>query len=227
MREQEQSAGSVTEMFGTHHVAIRLCGPVTTASIFALVDAMERGVGYYQYRRVDIEIDSPGGEVRALDYYLNKLDGMRRRIPGLIIGTLAMTEASSAAAQLLSLGTVGYRRAYASTTILYHNSRIPFRQSVLTQTDMESLAQQLKEADDAMQVRLLDHLFGGRSTLRLPSAAAVAALAWQASDLDERSREEAAAVMTALFLHDKPITPGQARDLCLIDRIEEPHEAAA
>lgn len=198
---------------------IRLQGQITTAAIFDLVDQIEVAIEYYRYPRVDIEIDSPGGELRALDYLLTKLTRWREN-SRLVIGTLAMTEAASAAAVLLSMGTIGYRRAYPYARMLYHQPRLPTQDTVLTRDNTAVIGTMLAEAEAHIRDRLLDHLFRDRPKVSMPGISHVKRLTWEPKDVKPRSRSDAARILAALDAHDRQITALQAISLGLLDQVE-------
>lgn len=60
----------------------------------------------YQFRIIDLHIDSPGGSADALHYLVHALDPWRRG-EGRVLRTFGVNEVASAAALLLSFGTVG------------------------------------------------------------------------------------------------------------------------
>lgn len=95
---------------------------VTSESIYSLCDSVEQAIGYYQYPTVEIRIHSPGGESNALRHYADQLARWTKK--SLNIRTVALTECASAAALLLSLGTLGHRRASLSSRLLYHRPRV-------------------------------------------------------------------------------------------------------
>jgi hypothetical protein len=50
-----------------HRASLTFNGPVTVPAIQQLVRYIERAFDYYKYDTVEVEIDSPGGELRALN----------------------------------------------------------------------------------------------------------------------------------------------------------------
>lgn len=138
---------------------VRFCSPVDANSIFALCDEIDLALDYYLYPRVTIEIDSPGGEVRSLIYYIQKLKGWRKR--QVAIETVALTQCSSAAAFMLSLGDLGKRNSMPRAMLLYHNARIySSAQQPLTSDQLDKLRTILSQTDAEMLVSLLRHLYG-------------------------------------------------------------------
>lgn len=106
-----------------HRAVVRLAGEVNNDSIFALCDEIDLALDYYKYPLVEIQIDSPGGPVDSLDYYLTRLKSWRA--DGLRVSTLAMTRAASAAAVILALGDGGLRRAYPSARLQFRHAALP------------------------------------------------------------------------------------------------------
>lgn len=138
---------------------IRLIGEVNNKSIFSLCDEIDLAIEYYNYRKIDIQIDSPGGSISSLDYYISKLDKWQQR-HGVIIGTLGLTSVASAAAMILSLGTIGYRRAYMSSQLVYHNSRlITQKEEMWTKERLDYTNKSLVETDDRLLNRLVKHVY--------------------------------------------------------------------
>ncbi|MBS1681667.1 MAG: ATP-dependent Clp protease proteolytic subunit [Bacteroidetes bacterium] len=141
---------------------IRLIGEVNNQSIFALCDEIDLAIEYYNYKKIDIQIDSPGGAITSLDYYLSKLHKWQQRY-GVIIGTLGLTKIASSAAMILSLGTIGYRRAYQSSQLVYHNSRIiTSKAEVWTKERLDYTNKSLAETDGRLITRLVKHIHSNK-----------------------------------------------------------------
>ncbi len=110
------------------HAIERKCGrivfntEVNESSIQELAMLIDMGFKYYQYDKIEIEINSPGGVVRAMYYLLDNFTKYKNS--GKIIATTTSFDAASAAALILSSGSVGYRCANYNSSILYHYSRI-------------------------------------------------------------------------------------------------------
>jgi ATP-dependent protease ClpP protease subunit len=137
---------------------VRFCGPVDTAQIFALCDEIDSLIDHYFYNHITLEIDSNGGELQSLLYYIQKLKGWRR--DGVRIETVALTQCASAAALMLSFGDIGHRYAMPRSKILYHNARVySSNQIPLTSESLEKLRSSLSRADAELLVALLNHLF--------------------------------------------------------------------
>ena len=138
---------------------VRLIGEVNNRSIFALCDEVDLAIEYYNYSKIDIHIDSLGGSISSLDYFISKLDKWQNKY-GVTIGTLGLTNVASAAAMILSLGTIGYRRAYMSAQLTYHNSRILTNgQEIWTKERLDITSDRLTKTDDRLITRLVNHIF--------------------------------------------------------------------
>ena len=203
---------------------IRLKGPVESESIIWLCDEIDLAVDYYNYRRVDIQIDSPGGEIAALDYFMTRLSDWRQ-VEGLVLGTLALTRAASAAAMILSLGSIGHRRAYPSAQLLYHDSRIMSGEgTVWTRQSLDRHRHALAETDARLTRALAAHVMAGKAA---GGALQVRALqpASSAGDpefeaVEATSADELAELYGALNARDLFITPEDALGLHLIDMLQ-------
>jgi len=93
-------------------------GEVTIESILAVNDLGRLAVNYYQAKSLDLEIDSPGGDCRALDHFLDFRDELVEG--GIRLTTTGLTQASSAAAMMLTMGDIGFRRVRKNCRLLFH-----------------------------------------------------------------------------------------------------------
>jgi hypothetical protein len=153
--------GYVDLGFERHGAVATLRGPLVVDRALALVRRLDQAVGYYQYRNLEIAIDSPGGEGDALKHVLDALGRLRRR--GVRVATRGLTEACSAAALLLSSGAPGHRRVASHTRLLYHHGRLPgdilSQQLIgaeLTASRTDRLLQALTQMRDGL-ARIDDH----------------------------------------------------------------------
>lgn len=136
---------------------VRLHGSIDNNSIFALCDEINLAVDYYHYQNIQIEIDSHGGAVSSLEYYLGQLKRWREEYR-VRIGTLVMTTAASAAAVILSMGDIGHRRAYRSSRLLYHDARFISNNEMWTKYRLEEAYKQLRETDNRLLSSLVSHI---------------------------------------------------------------------
>ena len=94
-------------------------GVIEEEMMLQLVASMQQLHDEYFYTRIRLEINSPGGEARALDYCVEAMDSLRAR--GVRFTTRALMSAGSAAANLVALGDV--REASRSASFLFHQAR--------------------------------------------------------------------------------------------------------
>ena len=98
-----QSDGhSILVEHGHERAIVSFVAPVTESSVIELVRTVNELERQRFYRHVELQIASPGGQVLALQYFLEALAYWKDR--GLRLTTLALTSCSSAAAVMLSLG---------------------------------------------------------------------------------------------------------------------------
>lgn len=137
---------------------IRFSGKVDADRIFYLCDEIDFSINDYHYRRVQLQIDSPGGEVRALNYFIDRLAHWRAK--GVVIETQALTHCCSAGGFMLSLGDLGHRTALPDSLLLFHNVRTATGDSAMTVEKLDSLRWNLSMTDYRMLLRLLRHQHG-------------------------------------------------------------------
>ena len=201
------------------HAVLRISGAITREAAFRLADEIDLLVTYYHYSAIDLHIDSPGGEGTALIYLLQRLAEWRQT-NGLVLGTLALTEASSSGALLASFGTVGHRRSHPGALLLYHRPRILTSGTTeLTEEVLAGYQRLLRHADERLLDELARHVWDGsvpvdRATLSVSEGTGPEA----AKEI--KSVAGLAELYGRLAARDRPITPETAVGLRLIDRIE-------
>ena len=92
------------------------------ACSWPLAHQFEQLFGYYQNRRVLLSIESPGGEIDALEYLLRVMDKWSKQGRAVAVGSTF--QCASAAAFLLAMGQWRQRRVDRSTLLLFHSARI-------------------------------------------------------------------------------------------------------
>lgn len=204
---------------------VRLVDPIQNETMFWVCDEVDLALEYYCYRHIELHIDSPGGSVAALEYYLSRLSYWRT-IDGFVLETLALTAAASAAAMILALGTIGYRRAYRSAQLLFHDARIrPHQDETWTHEELEHHRRALMEADERMITRLAEHVYHGTAD----DTGSLQIGAWKpgqepgpetSGHRTIRSAAELKEVYHTLSDRDMVITPETALALNLVDRID-------
>jgi len=175
---------------------IRLTGEIDMPVSFALVDEINLLHDYYQFRDLHLHIDSHGGSADALHYLVHALLPWRRG-EGRVLRTFGVNEVASAAALLLSFGTVGYRTAPSRCRLLYHSVR-RFQQENTTETvaQLRVITRRLEYWDQCFVDLLAEHTLASK-------------------DSTSYRRK-----LLRLMRKETFITPEQAVELKLIDRVE-------
>jgi len=137
---------------------IRLTGDIDMPLCYALIDEIKLLHGYYQYRTIELEIDSPGGNADALHHLVQFLAPWSRG-EGRILRTKGPNEVCSAAAILLSFGTLGHRVASSHSRLLYHHVRKTFPNgSSQTVSELLSSGKRLDAWEKTFLEQLVEHL---------------------------------------------------------------------
>ena len=177
---------------------IRLTGDIEMPVAYALVDEVTLLHDYYRFRSVELHIDSPGGSADALHYLVHALEPWSRG-EGRILRTLGMNEVASAAAMLLSFGTVGHRAASKRTRLLYHTVRSVQRENTPhTVAQLKVVTRRLEHWDRMFVDLLAEHA--------LPGCSGAEAVSFRAK-------------LKRLMRRETFIAPELAREMKLIDRI--------
>ena len=225
---------------------VSFVAPVTESSVIELVRTVNELQRQRFYRHVELQIASPGGQVLALQYFLEALAYWKGR--GLRLTTLALTSCSSAAAVMLSLGD--RRKASPASLILYHFARIHVSESTpITRTHARHFAESL----DLLDTRILGALVS-RATANPPqphefsaedrtalqelraalgdSSDAKDSVTWLAQwleatqDASEQDRETRWTTLYRILCEtDRPISGRLAYSLGLVDELVQPMAA--
>ena len=83
--------------FGVDRATVTIMTRITEESMINLISEIERLIFGYFYPRIELRISSPGGDLVALDYYLDAVTRFRQH--GVRIETRTLTDAGSAAAR--------------------------------------------------------------------------------------------------------------------------------
>ena len=146
------------ESMGQHEAVISYNGTLTQEGVLVLTGRLERLFGYYQYERVVLKLESPGGDVNALDYLLRILGKYAKS--GHWVETQSTFMCASAGAVLLSAGSFGTRRVGPQTMLLYHCARLQSEKSEFTASSSVLLTQALLNIDrkliDSLVARFID-----------------------------------------------------------------------
>jgi ATP-dependent protease ClpP protease subunit len=157
--DKKKDKSDVSVWYDGEKATVRVHGYVNNEVIFQLCDEVNLAVDYYNYRRVEIQIDSEAGAVSSLEYYLAWLEKWRKT-DKFTIETLALTKAASAGAMILSTGSIGCRRAFKSTRLLYHDARIYSSEGeVWTKDKLWVSHRQLESTDERVMQYLVQHVF--------------------------------------------------------------------
>jgi ATP-dependent protease ClpP protease subunit len=150
----------ITTLLDAHCPSIRLTGEIDMTVGYALIDEIKLLRSYYQFRTVELQIDSPGGSAEALQYIVLSMQEWRRG-KGHVLRTVALNEVCSAAAIMLSLGTVGHRVASAHSRLLYHPARSTTLSGV-TQTvpQLRVVGRRLEHWNKYSMNLLIEHVAG-------------------------------------------------------------------
>ena len=120
---------------------------INSDSVLYLIDLMESAFVYYQYKELNINIESPGGSVSALDLIIDKFKEFQERKKN--ITTKAVMAAASAAAIMVTAGDIGKRGVNKNSFILYHKSRIS-EEKTITVNKLDELRAELIKIDEKM-----------------------------------------------------------------------------
>jgi ATP-dependent protease ClpP protease subunit len=121
--------------------------------------ALRQIFGYYQYDAVTFRLSTPGGSLTALTAILQTME--RWRSIGRKVNTEASFQAASAGALLLAMGEVGKRTVHPYSSLLFHHTRIGGTTSAITAGAAVRLATSLKQHDQSLLKRMVDHISEG------------------------------------------------------------------
>jgi ATP-dependent protease ClpP protease subunit len=152
----DSAPADISCQLGEHQAHLSLNGPLTVVAIQRLVQQVKLAFSYYQYERVELEIDSIGGDLRALNYFLEHRQAWREQ--GYAVHTCGAVTCASAAALLVAFGDLGKRHIYRSTQLLFHFSRVLIENRYLTARDTRELTRTLQQTDEAMLGSLIEYI---------------------------------------------------------------------
>jgi len=121
MQTNNEFSLTVLEM-GTHQAGLIYTGEMSQPGALALTRQFERLFGYYQYPKIVLSIESPGGALDGLEYVLRSM--MKWSAQGRHVAVRSTFLCASAGAFLLAMGAWGERRVDKGTLLLFHNARI-------------------------------------------------------------------------------------------------------
>jgi ATP-dependent protease ClpP protease subunit len=180
---------------------IRLTGEIEMPVSYALLDELGLLHNYYQFRTVELQIDSLGGNADALHHLVQSLSAWRKG-EGRILRTLGLNEVASAAALLLSFGTLGHRCLAGHSRVLYHSVRSVQKEPVgQTVSQLRASSRSLERWDKCFLDLLIEHV---RPLMR---------------DADASQQASYRKKLQRLFRQERFISPSQAQELHLIDKV--------
>lgn len=160
----DRTAFAISKAFAPRTVQLSYCGPITPQGVKTLVEHVETALTLYQPEVIAVHLHSPGGLMPALEYWVYRQQHWAAQ--GQIIATEADTECASAAAMMVTLGTVGKRSAHPLSQLLFHNPRMVGRDITLQEQDAEEVARVLKESRTRMHAMLSRHLIDSLGQMR-------------------------------------------------------------
>lgn len=138
-------------------------GGINSRDILLLTEIMQQGIEKYFYSHIVLAINSSGGEAAALFYFISKIhelqDLLSEKDEELILETIATIQSCSAAAIMLSMGTIGHRKANADTFLVFHNARQSSGTVPSTGDKHQDIASSLHSLDQRMLLVLFQHIF--------------------------------------------------------------------
>ena len=153
----EQTVNRVScQHLGPDKAVVVYEGVICQAGAAALDQQLESLFGYYQYQRVELRLESPGGSVEAMNYILRQIGRYEREGRAVAVRTTFMC--ASAAAVLLAMGQWGERRVDQSTALLFHTARVDSNLQGMTAAVSNSLSQTLLVADQRLVSTLLGRM---------------------------------------------------------------------
>lgn len=148
----------ITPAFAPRSVAFTYRGAISDAGIKALCEQISLAIDLYQPKHLAVQLDSPGGSARALDYWLHRIGFWEKK--GVKIETMADTECASAAALMVAFGAVGRRFAHPLSRLHFHNPRLQTSgPTEMLEHHAENFVRVLKASRTRMHAQLQNHLF--------------------------------------------------------------------
>ena len=127
------------------HAVAQFTGDLTLEAAIDLVNAVDALVDVYFYRRIEIQISSPGGLVQSIDHLALAVE--RWRAQGVRICTRVSTSAYSAGAVLFSIGDE--RVVEPTARLLYHGARLQ-QNGFLNRSDTVTLFTTISRLDASL-----------------------------------------------------------------------------
>lgn len=132
-------------------------GDVSDANALALRKQLDENVNDYYYDRVEVEIINNGGGVfSGLHLLMSSFKQHQNR--GVIIATHGLGHIASAAAVLLSNGSLKARTVAPGAQLLYHLGRVQSRGQSITASKALDIRESLIRVDDLICSELVEHI---------------------------------------------------------------------
>lgn len=132
-------------------------GEIDESGIKTLVQLAEQGIALYQPELTTVHMMSPGGSARAMEYWIARTK--KWKAAGVEIATHAGIICASAAAMIVTMGSIGSRFAHPLSNMLYHNPRIITKQgSAFLEQDAERAARLLRDSRNRLNQLIKAHL---------------------------------------------------------------------
>ena len=129
--------------YGNKKGIISFNGNLDIASFEEFKIHIDTAFNYFSYEELEILISSPGGIGLFMETLIETFERFKNE--GRIIEVTANFYAMSAAAILLTSGTIGRRNAYKNSTLLYHYPRFIFnKNTVLKEEDAKDYYEKLE-----------------------------------------------------------------------------------
>ena len=132
-----------TMIAGNNRPVISFSEPVSSAACIDLIDRIRSLKEDYFYAEVQLRLSSPGGEVMALEYFVEAASELRGG--DFRIDCHAVTRVASAACVMLSLGDE--RTSHPKAALLYHTGRVAGVDGALTARGAATIADALGSVD--------------------------------------------------------------------------------
>lgn len=209
------------------YARVQFLEEVNITTIKDLCEKIEVAVEYYKFKLLVIEIDSPGGDVAALNYFNAQLKKWRSL--GVVIETVALSRVSSAGAVMLTMGDLGHRKAMPDAKILYHHPRVMGNLTVTSKMAL-SLNDDLQEVGANILEKIKQHIeplivdgFNKNQNYPMADILLKGGKKIKAKALKTLNgyTKHSAETLDALFELDIPIGAQDALALRLIDTIEQ------
>lgn len=156
-RSGQHSGPTVRMRCSPRAVDVYYDGPIDESGIKELVDVIEQGFALYQPEKTTVQMRSPGGSGRAMEYWIKTTKKWKEQ--GYEIFTNAGTLCASAGAMIVTLGAVGSRYAHPLAEMLYHNPRIVAHQgSTFREDDAAKVARMLCDSRNRINLQIKQHL---------------------------------------------------------------------